>query len=482
MIEVLSVASEAFPLVKTGGLADVAGALPGAVAAHDVSMRTLIPGYPQVMAGFDRARQVAQFDDLFGGPAVLLAARAGELDVIVINAPHLYGRVGGLYTDESGADWPDNWRRFAALGWVAAQLAGGLIEGYRPEIVHAHDWQGAMAAPYVAFTPGLSTRVVLTVHNLAFQGHFGADIFPYLRLPAEAFAVEGVEYYGGVGFLKGGLACAHAVTTVSPTYAKEVRTPEFGMGLEGLLAARAHDLYGIINGIDTRAWNPASDPALSATYTSANPRRRALNKAALEEAFGLAPGNGPLFGIVSRLTWQKGIDLAAAAVDDLVASGGRLAVLGTGDAELEAAMEAAAQRHAGAVGFIRGYSEPLSHLMQGGADAILVPSRFEPCGLTQLYGLRYGAVPVVARVGGLADTIIDANAAALRAGVATGIQFNPVDATSFSDAIQRAIALYRQPEVWSRMQRRGMKTDVSWASSAGEYAALYTTLSEGTAL
>ena len=478
MIEVLSVTSEAFPLVKTGGLADVAGALPGALAAHEVSMRTLMPGYPQVMGAFQRARQVAQFDDLFGGPAVLLAARAGGLDIIVVNAPHLYGRPGGVYADEEGADWADNWRRFAALGWVAAQLAGGLVEGYRPEIIHAHDWQGAMAAPYVAFTPGLSTKVVLTIHNLAFQGHFGADIFPFLRLPPQAFAVDGVEYYGGVGFLKGGIATAHAVTTVSPTYAKEIRTPEFGMGLEGLLVARAHDLVGIINGIDVNAWNPASDPSLAATYTAANPRGRATNKAALEEAFGLEPGAGPLFGIVSRLTWQKGIDLAAAAVDDLVDAGGRLAVLGTGDPELENAMAMAAERHRGAVGFVRGYSEPLSHLLQGGADAILVPSRFEPCGLTQLYGLRYGAVPVVARVGGLADTVIDANAAAIRAGVATGIQFNPVDAISLSDAIARTVALYGQPLVWSRMQRRGMKTDVSWESSAGEYAALYTRLLE----
>src|SRR5690606_26149086 len=381
---------------------------------------------------------------------------------------------GGIYVDQTGQDWTDNWQRFAALSWVAAELAKGLVEGYRPSLVHAHDWQAAMVAAYVAFGGDTRTKVVVTIHNIAFQGRFGADIFPHLRLPDEAFAMTGVEYYGGVGFLKGGMRCAHAITTVSPTYAREIRTPQFGMGLEGLLNERGHDLYGILNGIDAEAWNPQTDPALAARYGVSTVRNRGLNRKAVAERFGIEPGDGgPLFGLVSRLTWQKGIDIVADNIDWLVSLGGSLAVLGSGDINLETAMADAAARHPGRVGFVQGYDESLSHLVQGGADIILVPSRFEPCGLTQLYALRYGAIPLVSRVGGLADTVIDANEAAVEAGVATGIQFSPVDGPGFGEAIGRAISLYERPEVWARMQRKGMKTDVSWAASAGKYAALY---------
>jgi starch synthase len=473
MMDVLSVTSEVYPLVKTGGLADVAGALPGALAHHDVSMRTLLPGYPQVLATLTKGRTVAEFDDLFGGPGRLVAARVSGLDLIVIEAPHLYDRAGGIYGDGFGADWPDNWRRFGALGWVAAELARGLVPGYKPQIVHAHDWQGAMAAAYVAFSGDHETRVVVTIHNLAFQGQFGGDIFPQLRLPAQAFSVDGVEYYGGVGFLKGGLQCAHAITTVSPTYAREIRTPEYGMGLDGLLVNRAHDLYGILNGIDTDAWNPQSDPALAGHYGAANTRRRSANKMALVNHFALDQDEGPLFGIVSRLTWQKGIDLIAANADLLAIEGARLVILGSGEAHLEDAMRDAVVRHPGRIGFVSGYDEELSHLIQGGSDAVLIPSRFEPCGLTQLYGLRYGAIPVVSRVGGLADTVIDANEVAIDAGVATGVQFSPVDEMGLGEAIRRTVDLYNDPQIWSRMQRKGMKTDVSWDKSASKYAALY---------
>jgi starch synthase len=273
--------------------------------------------------------------------------------------------------------------------------------------------------------------------------------------------------------LKGGLRCAHAITTVSPTYAREIRTPEYGMGLEGLLNERGHDLYGILNGIDATAWNPQTDPELAAHYGAANTKARTTNRAALAERFGIEADTGPLFGLVSRLTWQKGIDIVAENVDWLVSLGGSLAVLGSGDIQLEAAMSDAAERHPGRVGFVRGYDEALSHLMQGGADVLMVPSRFEPCGLTQLYGLRYGAVPLVSRVGGLADTVIDANEAAVEAGVATGIQFSPVDGPSLGEAISRAVSLHQRPDIWSRMQRKGMKTDVSWTNSAGKYAGLY---------
>lgn len=475
MIEVLSVASEVYPLVKTGGLADVAGALPGAVAAFGVVMRTLVPGYPGVMAEAVGGRVVARFDDLFGGPAKLIAGRFGGLDLIVVEAGHLYDRPGGPYTNPDGADWPDNWRRFAALSWVAGQLGLGLVEGYQPQVLHAHDWQAGLVPAYVKYGPSDTLKTVMTVHNLAFQGQFDAAIFSQLDLPAHAF-YEGVEYYGGVGYLKAGLQNADMLTTVSPTYAQEIRTPAYGVGLDGLLVSRADKLVGITNGIDIAAWDASEDSALVQAYSASSVRKRSANKQAVCERFGLEAGEGPVFAMVSRLTWQKGVDMLLATIDGLVVQGARLCVLGSGDTELENGIQAAAARHPGRVGVVVGYDEGLSHLVQGGADAILVPSRFEPCGLTQLFGLRYGCVPVVSRVGGLADTVIDANEAAVTAGVATGVLFAPATAGALADAISRTIALYRDEKTWRKMQRRGMKSDVSWAASAARYAELYANL------
>lgn len=477
MIDVLSVSSEVYPLVKTGGLADVAGALPAALSGYDVHVRTLLPFYPAVKKLIKKTEPVVELDELFGGPATLLAARHAGLDLLLIDAPHLYDRQAGIYTDPSGKDWPDNWQRFAALSYVAAQLGQGLAKPYRPEIIHAHDWQAGLVPAYVEFGPGKKKpKTLMTVHNLAFQGQFGPEIFKELHLPPRAFSMDGVEYYGGVGFLKAGLQCANAISTVSPTYAAEIRTPEFGMGLDGLLRVRAGQLHGILNGIDETAWDPGSDKNLITPFRVSTVSKRAQNKLAVQNRFGLQEDGSPLFSVVSRLTWQKGIDLLAENVDMLVSMGAQLAVLGSGEPALEAAMRAAAERNPGRVGTIIGYDEGLSHLMQGGTDATLVPSRFEPCGLTQLIGLRYGCVPVVARTGGLADTVIDANTMALNAGVATGIQFSPVTANALGDALRRAVALYHQPTVWAQMQRRGMKTDVSWGASAQVYAELYQSL------
>ena len=288
--------------------------------------------------------------------------------------------------------------------------------------------------------------------------------------------MSGGEDCGGVGVRKAGIQTADAVTTVSPTYATEIRTREFGMGLDGLLNLRSDNLHGILNGIDMDAWDPGTDPFLEANFRLNTIKQRLINKKALEERYGLTHESGPLFGLVSRLTWQKGIDLLAGCIDPLVAGGGRLVVLGSGDDTLESAMQNAALRHPGKVGFERSYDEPLSHLIQGGVDAILVPSRFEPCGLTQLFGLRYGAIPVVARVGGLADTVIDANLAAVEAGVATGVQFAPVSQPALMAAITRTISLYRDEDTWTRMRRNGMKSDVGWHASAAKYVKLFNDL------
>lgn len=476
MIEVLSVASEVYPLIKTGGLADVAGALPLALAETGVTMRTLVPGYPAVLAKLTGGREVAQFDDLFGFRGRLIAGRVEGLDIIVLDVPPLYDRPGNPYVGPEGWDWPDNWKRFAALSWVASELGLGLVDGYRPQILHAHDWQAGLVPAYVKFGPSATLKTVMTVHNMAFQGTYGSDIFGQLRLPPHAFSVEGVEYYGGVGYLKAGVECADVVTTVSPTYAAEIRTPAFGMGLDGLLSHRSDTVFGVLNGIDMNAWDPASDKALAKNYTANTLHYRDANKAAVQERFGLEPSNGPLFVVVSRLTWQKGIDLLANCIDQIVAGGGQLAVLGSGEAELENAVRGAAMRHPGQVGLITGYNEELSHLLQGGGDVVLVPSRFEPCGLTQLYALRYGAIPLVSRVGGLNDTVIDANVAAIQAEVATGVQFAPPSEAALADAIKRVLALYADQKLWKKMQRRGMKADVSWQVSAARYAQLYASL------
>jgi len=476
-LKVLAVASEAYPLIKTGGLADVVGALPAALAPHGVETTTLVPGYPAILRAVENARPVVlgKYADLLGTKARLLHFPKAPLPLIVLDAPALFAREGGPYSDPTGIDWPDNWRRFAALGRAAADLAGGIAPKLQPDLVHAHDWQGAMAAAYMRHGAqrARATPSVVTIHNIAFQGRFEAAVFAKLGLPPSAFAIDGVEYFGGVGFLKAGLHYASAITTVSPTYANEIREAEFGMGLEGLIAARGADVRGIVNGIDTEVWDPAADPALAATFDASSLGGRAENRRAMEAAFDLAPGDGPIFCVVSRLTWQKGMDVLAEAAGDLVAMGGRLALLGSGDRSLETAFTAAAKRLPGKIGVRIGYDEKLSHLVQGGADAILIPSRFEPCGLTQLYGLRYGCVPVVSRTGGLADTVIDANDAALAAGVATGIQFDGVTRENLARALTRAVDIFSRPKQWRILQRQGMKADVSWTRSGKMYAELY---------
>lgn len=472
-MQVLSVTPEIFPLIKTGGLADVTGALPIALAAKGVTMRTLIPGFPTVMAAFKKKKAVLQYPLLQGAKASVHSIQLAGLELFVLDAPHLFDRPGGPYGNATGVDWPDNWRRFAALSQVGGDIAGGAISGYQPDIVHAHDWQSAMTLAYMRYGKAVGVPSMMTVHNLAFQGQFGAGIFGELGLPAVAMALDGVEYYGGVGFLKAGLQAAWAITTVSPTYAQEIRSAEFGMGLDGLINMRSSDLYGIVNGIDTGIWDPETDKHLVSDYTAATLKARAPNRAAVEDRFGLERDDSPIVCVISRLTWQKGMDILAMVVDGIVARGARLAILGSGDAGLEGALLAAAARHRGRIGVVIGYDEGLSHIMQGGCDAIVIPSRFEPCGLTQLYGLRYGCVPLVARTGGLADTVIDANEAAVSAGVATGFQFAPNNGGALLHAVRRLVDAHASPAVWESLQRQGMKADVSWDKSAEKYVELY---------
>lgn len=476
-MKILSVGSEVYPLVKTGGLADVLGALPSALAAEGIEVRTLVPGYSGVMAVLGEAEAVLELSHLFGGPARILAASPDGLPLFVLDAPHLYARPGNPYTDALGQDWPDNGLRFAALSHVAATIGSGAIEAFQPDIVHAHDWQAGLAPAYLHYAGGQRPRTVMTVHNLAYQGQFPAGLLGILDLPPNAYTVEGIEYYHSIGYLKAGLQFADAITTVSPSYAAELQTDAGGMGLTGLFRRRAGVLHGILNGIDTRVWDPARDELIAAPFDSEHLPSRAANKTALQRRLGLKPDSDALlFAVVSRLAWQKGLDLLQQVLPVLRGLGAQLAVLGAGEPALESAYMNAARANPGQIACIIGFDEHLAHLMQAGADAVLVPSRFEPCGLTQLIAQRYGAIPVVSRAGGLADTVIDANESAVAAGVATGMQFTPVDAEMLAIALNRTANLWKNRGLWRQMQHNGMKADFSWARPARHYAGLYRSL------
>ena len=466
---VLSVASECVPLIKTGGLADVVGALPAALARQGWEMRVLMPAYRSLRPALAGMKPVWLEEGLFGGAGTVFSGEVNGIDILLLDAPHLYDRDGGPYSGPAG-DWPDNANRFAALSWVAAEISRkGLADGWKPDVLHAHDWQAGFAPAYLAYGGSAGVGSILTIHNIAFQGWAPAAMLAELRLPADEFHPAALEYYGGLSSLKAGLVTSDRITTVSPTYAAELMRPDFGMGLQGIIGQRAAVVSGILNGVDTDVWNPmAETPAFSAATLAA----KRANREALCTEFGLdVPG--PLAIVVSRLTDQKGIDLLSGITPDLVEGGGGLIVLGSGDPALEGAMRGLAAQFPGRVAVRIGYDEALSHRMFAGGDAVLVPSRFEPCGLTQLYGLRYGTLPVVAAVGGLADTVIHANPAAVSAGVATGITFHPTDMPAFSSAVRLLLALYADKALWAKVQKNAMRQDVGWDRSAAAYAALY---------
>jgi starch synthase len=472
---VLSVASECVPFIKTGGLADVVGALPVALAAQGWEMRVLMPAYRSLMPLLAEMTEVWAEPVLFGGPGRVLAGRLEGIDLLLLDAPHLYDREGGPYAGPGG-DWWDNPQRFAALSWAGAALVREGVAGWMPDILHAHDWQAGLAPAYMAYHDGEGARAgsVLTIHNIAFQGWASAGLLAELRLPAAQFHPGALEYYGNLSSLKAGLVTADRITTVSPTYAQELMRPEFGMGLEGVIAARAGRVSGILNGVDTAVWNPEAEPVAFSARSMAG---KQVARAALCAEFGVdVPG--PLAIVVSRLTDQKGIDLLPEALPDFLSQGGGLIVLGSGEPALEGAMRALAAAHPGRVAVRIGYDEGLSHRLFSGADAVLVPSRFEPCGLTQMYGLRYGALPVVAATGGLVDTVIGASPATLAAGAATGIVFHPTDALALRQALGRLVALHGDRKTWARMQRNAMTHPVGWESSAAAYAALYGELAQ----
>lgn len=472
----LSVASECAPFVKTGGLADVVGALGPALGAHDVECKVLLPLYRQIAHLAVNAKEVLNVGSQFGGSVRVLATRENDIDLLLIDAPHLYDRPGQIYLNENGLDWADNHLRFGLLGWLGAEIGRKGIAGWTPDVVHAHDWQAGLT-PVYARQNGGAVPCVLTIHNIAFQGNFPATTMGVLGLDPAGFSQDGFEYFGQISFLKGGLMWADQITTVSPTYARELMTSEFGMGLEGVLVSRQHDLAGILNGIDMQAWDPANDPALAQTYTSRTLAKKAINKAAVLQHFGCDEDlNAPLFSVISRLSEQKGLDLVLQALPKVLDQGARFVLLGSGAAALENSFKELSNRYPGRVGVEIGFNEDLAHLLQAGADATLVPSRFEPCGLTQLCAMRYGTLPIVSVTGGLADTVIDANEAALTAGCATGFQFAPTNAEKLADALDRAMAIYADKKTWQKIQRNAMRHPVGWDVSARRMAEIYRAL------
>ena len=508
---VLHVCSEVFPLLKTGGLADVTAALPPALQELGCDARLLLPGFPGVWNGLKQLQPVAEFAPRFGkdGSRLWRGLMDNGIVCYLIDSPQHYQRAGNPYADERGQPYADNHVRFALLAVMALHLANGADPAWRPAVLHCHDWHAGLAPAYLrAHETGASILAgnaggtgigaggvnkklagsVMTIHNLAYQGLFPRPLFAELGLPAQFNDMHGVEFYQQISYLKAGLVYADKITTVSPTYAREILGSEQGCGLDGLLRHRQNDLSGILNGVDPQIWHPRQDSLIAASYDAADLAGKARCKAALQQMCGLArgetvsaaesagksaPASGPLFGVVSRLTEQKGLHLLLAGLPEIIRQGGQVVVLGSGEPELEQAFAAAAATQPQSVAVRLGFDEAFAHQIMAGCDVIGVPSRFEPCGLTQLYGLQYGSLPLVHRVGGLADTVQDVALENLDDGSATGFVFSQFSQTAFDAAVRRAFALFKRPGEWRAVQAQAMRQDVGWQASAKAYLALY---------
>jgi len=482
-LRILFATSECASLVKTGGLGDVSAALPAALARLGVDVRILLPGYRQVLALLPGYREVARIAPMadFPGSRLLQGRMASGVPLYALDCPELYERPGGPYQDASGSDWSDNALRFGLLSRVAALLGsvGGPLD-WQAQVVHCNDWQTGLAPAHLRYAAGARAATLQTIHNLAFQGIFEAEFVAALGLPAASFSPNGVEFYGKLSFLKAGLQFADAITTVSPGYALEIQSEALGFGLDGLLAARKDSLYGILNGIDTDLWNPATDSLIASRYTADTLASKPINKRALQRRLGLSPSPSvPLFAVVSRLTAQKGLDWLLEIAPQLLALPAQLALLGGGgDPQLERGFLALAQVHAGQASTTIGFDEGLAHLIEAGADAFLMPSRFEPCGMNQMYSQRYGTPPIVRATGGLADTVVDCTAATLADGSASGFVFREPSAPALLAAVERAARAWRDGTTWPALQRNGMARDFGWEPSARRYAAIYARLAQ----
>jgi starch synthase len=481
-MKILFAASEMAPWVKTGGLGDVAAALPPALRALGLDVRVLLPAYPALRQALPQAREIARplwQGGLLPAPALLEALAPDGTPLLLLDFPPFFDREGNPYLDPEGIDWPDNHLRFGLLARVAAWLGSEANTlDWRPDVVHCNDWQTALAPAYLHYLPGRSARSLLTIHNLSFQGLYEHAALPALDLPEAAWHMDGVEYFGRISFLKAGLQFADAITTVSPSYAREILTDFGGMGMAGLLRHRAEALTGIINGIDTAAWNPAEDSFLSepfSRYDASRLEKKAANKVALQRLAELSEeSNVPLLGVVSRLTHQKGLDLLADVAAEVLKLPAQLIILGNGEHALEDRFRTLAHKDPKRCAITVGFSEAQAHRIEAGADIFLMPSRFEPCGLNQMYSMRYGTPPVVRATGGLADTVIDA--ADDRHG--NGFIFAETTPADLFAAIRRAVGFWHDRKAWRRLQENGMACDFGWDAPAHKYASLYSSLTQ----
>jgi starch synthase len=472
MASVLLIGSEATPFAKTGGLADVLGALPLALSRLGWHVTLVMPRYRGIDGGVKVGYTPLTLGDYTAGVTFYETPLRDRARVIFVDVPELFRRAQ-LYVEE-GRDYPDNARRFGLLARAALEFVA--LGGAAPDVVHAHDWQAALAPVYLKTIfrahPVLGTLPsVLTIHNLAYQGSFEPEWLTRLDLPRELLGVDGMEFWGKISFLKGGIRDASIITTVSETYAREIQTPEFGFGFDGILRARARDLVGILNGIDVEAWDPARDRFLPAAFSAGKLEGKRAAKAELLKRYGL-PGDQaslerPLIGMISRMVHQKGLDLIAAVTDDLLALDAAFVVLGTGEPRYETMWRGLAERRPDRVGVEIGFDEPLAHLIEAGTDLFLMPSRFEPCGLNQMYSQRYGTLPIVRAVGGLADTIADGE---------DGFSFRPDTPAALIGTIRRALETFGDRPKWRAMQATAMARDHSWDRSAQEYVRMYKSL------
>ena len=470
----LFVCAEAFPLAKTGGLADVCASLPVALARAGIDVRLMMPGYRCALDGAVGKRDLRTFDD--GARLVVGRMPDTGLPVYLYDRSDLFGRAGGLYQDGSRNDWPDNHVRYGAFCLAAADVArSGDGAGWSPQLVHAHDWHTALLPALVSLPDAPRLPSVLTIHNLAFQGNFSPDAAKAIGLPPALRQSEAAEFYGQFSFLKLGIAYADRLTTVSPTYARDILTPEHGAGMDGLLRSRATDLFGILNGVDGEVWNPATDAHLPTRYSHDDISGKRACKSAVQQELGLDPSDEkPLVCFLSRLTHQKMADVVLATMPAFARAGVQFAVHGSGDRDFEHAFADAAARTPGAVVRI-GYQEALAHRLNAGADISLTASRFEPCGLTTMYAMRYGTLPLTRPVGGLADTVVDASGT-LDGDGATGFTFSEPDEAGLLSGLERAAERFRHRASWRRMQHAAMTRDFGWDLSAQRYIELYESL------